>query len=129
MKSEKTTRTVTNPFSEDFLKTWELWKDYKKESFGFQYKGVVSEQMAIKHLVDLSDGDEDKAVKIAEQSMRRQWQGFFPLKETTHGTTTKQSTPKTGASETVIRDSATAEFNSRHGIRGQAADESHLKAV
>jgi hypothetical protein len=98
MKKHSPDRQVINPFSEDFMKTWEIWKDYKKEAFDFSYKGVISEQLALKHLVDLSDGEEEKAVKIIEQSCRRQWQGFFPLKETTHGT--KQSNPKTTKQQT-----------------------------
>src|ERR1700742_4666597 len=90
-------KNVINPFSEAFLPEWEIWKLYKEEAFGFKYKGVISEQMALKHLVDLSEGDEEKAIKIIQQSCRRQWQEFFPLKETTHGT--KQSVTKsaTGA--------------------------------
>jgi len=124
-------KMFVNPFSELFLEKWELWKEFKKESFNFQYKGVISEQMAINHLVDLSDGEEEKAEKIIEQSIRRQWQGFFPLKETTHGT--KQSTSKKGSAnckpEPSLRDQAANEFMRRNGGGQQQADGSYLKAV
>lgn len=120
-------KQLKNPFSENFEKTWELWKEYKKEAFGFEYKSVITEQMGLKHLVDLSDGEEEKAVKIVEQSIRRQWQGFFPLKETTHGT--KQSGTKNGKSSVGFREEVKQRFNSRYGNREQAGDEPHLKAV
>jgi len=118
---------LINPFSETFIKTWELWKDFKLEAFQFQYKGVISEQMALKHLVELSDGEEEKAVKIVEQSMRRQWQGFFPLKETTHGT--KQTSTKTGKQSGSLKDRVQAEFNKRYGGGEQKGSEPHSKAV
>src|SRR4051794_18443764 len=36
-----------NPFSENFLKDWELWKKFKKDELNFSYKTVLSEQAAI----------------------------------------------------------------------------------
>lgn len=126
---------VINPFSDAFLPTWELWKLYKKESFNFKYKGVISEQMALKQLVDLSEGDEEKAIKIIEQSIRRQWQGLFPLHETTtpngKSGTKKQSgstTSKQSAGQS-LRDQVRAEVNKRYGGGEEAGGESHLKAV
>lgn len=116
---------VINPFSEAFLGTWSLWKLYKEESFKFKYKGVISEQMALKQLVELSDGIEEKAVKIIEQSIRRQWQGFFPLKETTHGTRQKSNSDV----KDDLRSRVQAAFNKRYGSGGQEGDEPHLKAV
>ncbi len=121
-------KNVINPFSEAFEKSWELWKQYKLESFKFKYKGVISEQMALKHLVDLSDGDEQKAVKIIEQSIRREWQGFFPLKETTHGT--KQSTSKKEPDPTgSLRERVIKAANNRYGGGENSGSGDHLKAV
>jgi hypothetical protein len=124
----KEKKMFVNPFSDAFLEKWQLWLDYKKEAFDFRYKGVISEQMAIKHLVELSDGDEEKAEKIMNQSIRRGWQGFFPLHETTHGNgNTKKSTPNTG--ENSLRSQSEAEFVRRNGEGGRQADGTNLKAV
>lgn len=121
-------KNVINPFSDDFLPEWEIWKLYKEEAFDFKYKGVISEQMALKHLVELSEGDEQKAIKIIQQSCRRQWQGFFPLKETTHGT--KQTNPKTGAGKIIpLRDRVQTAFKGRYGGGEQPTSEPDSKAV
>ena len=40
-------------------------------------------ELAIKKLNDLSNGDNDIAIKIIEQSIMNSWQGLFPLKEET----------------------------------------------
>lgn len=122
------------PFSPDFTLTWQLWKEYKKEAFNFVYKGVYSEQMTLKQLVELSDGDEQKATKIVEQSIRRQWQGLFPLHETTksNGARTKKqpSSPKTEtASSSTLRERVQAAVNNRYGNGQQNGDEPYLKAV
>lgn len=122
-------KSIVNPFSDAFIPEWELWKLYKEEAFNFKYKGVISEQMALKHLVDLSDGDEEKAIKIIQQSCRRQWQGFFPLKETTHGT--KQSVTKTaGGAKTInLRDRVSAALKKRSDERGQQASDVNSAAI
>lgn len=126
MKKEK--KEFTNPFSEDFLLYWQAWKDFKKEEFNFEYKGITSEQMAVIHLVQLSDGEEEKAVKILCQSVRRKWQGFWPLKETTHGT--KQPVTKKQPSGTdSLEDDAANVLNKRNEQRGQSDYGSNLKAV
>lgn len=116
---------IINPFSDNFLTTWNIWKLYKEETFKFKYRGVISEQMALKHLVDLSDGLEEKAVKIVEQSIRRQWQGFFPLKETTHGTREK-SNPDVKAD---LRSRVQSAVNNKFGNGKQEGSGDHLKAV
>ena len=126
--TKKEPRMFINPFSDDFLKTWDLWKEYKWESFNFKYKGVISEQASINHLVSLSEGEEEKAVKIVHQSLRRQWQGFFPLHETTTPNgKSKQSTSKAG--ETSLRDQSAAEFTRRNADGKQPPGGSNLKAV
>src|ERR1700743_617905 len=83
MKKNKLERIFVNPFSEPFLSTWELWKEYKKEEWKFQYKSVLSEQAAINLLVRLSGGDEKMAAAIIRQSMENRWQGLFPYKNLT----------------------------------------------
>lgn len=119
------------PFSDAFAETWDLWKQYKWASHGFKYKSVFSEQATLEQLVTLAKGDEETAVKIIKQSMRREWQGLFPLHETTTGdgkskqsTSKKQSEPKQS-----LREQAAAEFKRRNAEGGQQADGTHLKAV
>ena len=122
---------IVNPFSEKFLENWELWKAYKEESHNFKYKGVISEQMALKQLVDLSGGDEEKAIKIINQSIRREWQGLFPLHETTKGKENgkSKSTSKGEQSGSSLREQAVNEFMRRNGGGEQQGDYEHLKAV
>jgi len=126
---------IVNPFSDNFLTTWQMWKDYKRETFGFVYKGVYSEQMTLKTLCELSGGDEEKAVKIIEQSVMRQWQGIFPLHiPSSNGKSAKQSTAKSSTKKSdeptpSLREQAAAEFKRRNAGGGQQDDGTHLKAV
>ena len=62
-------------------KIWEIWKEYKKTEFKFQYKSDKSEGAAKKLLMELSGGDLDLAIRIIEQSMANGWQGLFKLKD------------------------------------------------
>jgi len=73
------------PFPDSFKDSWLLWKDYKKEEFGFRYKTVQSEQAALNSLVKMSGGKESDAVKIVHQSMANGWKGFFNLKDKSNG--------------------------------------------
>lgn len=121
---------LTMPFSEEFAATWELWKRYKKASHDFKYKSVFSEQAALEQLVTLSKGEEEIAIKIIKQSMRREWQGLFPLHETTTGDGKSKSTTKKSTEPTAsLREQAAAEFARRNASGGQQNDGTHLKAV
>ena len=74
------------PFdSENFKKWWSIWKDYKKEQHNFKYKGVVSEQSALKKLNELANGQESEAIAIIEQSISQSWKGFFEIKNNHNG--------------------------------------------
>lgn len=128
MKKE---RMFTNPFSEAFMPTWELWKDFRKEEHNFQYKGVISEQMAINRLVEVSEGDEAKAVRIVNQSISRGWMDFYQLKQPSLNgkSATKQSTGKEKDGQPSLRDQSAAEFSRRNAERGHTADGTNLKAV
>ena len=78
---EKPEKTLLIPWdSEKFRLTWEAWKQYKREEFRFKYKGIISEQAALNNLANLSNGNEDTAIKIIVQSMANAWKGFFKLK-------------------------------------------------
>jgi len=74
-----TGREVVNPFTDDFKEKWDIWLMYKKEVHNFQYKSPISEQAALNQLVDLSEGDEEHAARILNQSMANNWKGLFKL--------------------------------------------------
>lgn len=121
-------KNVINPFSEKFLETWELWKQWRNEFDKFKYKGVISEQVALKTLVELSDGLEEKAVKIIEQSIGRGWTGFYKVKNMANGKT-KQSATTSEQQSGSLREQAINEFIRRNGGGEQQGGNSHLKAV
>ena len=87
-------KEIAFPFDSDvFKKYWQLWLDFKKEQFNFTYKSNISIQAALNELVRLSNGKEQTAIKIIEQSIAKGWQGFFQLKNETNATNnyTKQA--------------------------------------
>jgi hypothetical protein len=121
---------ITNPFSDKFAETWQMWKDYKSQTFGFEYKGIFSEQMTLKKLCELSDGDEDRAVRIIEQSIMRQWQGLFPLHiPSANGKSTKKQPISKSQSTPPSNTSFNEAYHKRYGNGGQTGSEPHLKAV
>lgn len=87
---------VTLPFeSEDFVRHWEWWRQYKREQFGFKYKSVVTEQAAINDLVKIAKGDEVTAIEIIKQSIANGWKGFFPVKAEANAPPVSQPFKKT----------------------------------
>jgi hypothetical protein len=74
-------KEIVFPFDSDvFKKYWSLWLDFKKEQFNFTYKSNISIQATLNELVKLSNGQEQIAIKIIEQSIAKGWQGFFQIK-------------------------------------------------
>jgi|ERR1700743_840992 len=119
MKKNKLERIFVNPFSEPFLSTWELWKEYKKEEWKFQYKSVLSEQAAINLLVRLSGGDEKMAAAIIRQSMENRWQGLFPYKNLT--TNFKGNGQQSANPGKTSRESVNDAYSKRFGGGGQSS--------
>jgi hypothetical protein len=117
MKKNKLERVFVNPFTEAFMPTWELWKEYKQEEWKFQYKSVLSEQAAINLLVRLSSGDEKMAAAIIRQSMENRWQGLFPYKNLTSNV--KSNGQKTGNNSQTTRESVNNAYDKRFGGGGQ----------
>lgn len=75
-------RKVIYPFmSERFLNAWQAWKDYKKTELNFKFKGLQTEQIALKHLSEMSGNDETTAIQIIQQAIGNNWKGLFPLKD------------------------------------------------
>lgn len=132
-KNTENRNGVINPFSEVFIDTWNLWKQFRKEEHNFSYKGVISEQMALKRLVEVSEGYEDKAVRIIEQSISRGWMDFYKLKQPSNNgeSSKKQAKPNSNTAEgkQQWRNAVNDEFNRRYTSKGQQDDESYLKAV
>jgi hypothetical protein len=129
---KKTERQLVNPFSEAFWPTWLLWRDFRKEEHGFSYKGVISEQMAIKRLVEVSEGDEDKAKRIVEQSISRGWMDFYKLKQpSNNGKSAAKAKSGSGNNqpEQSITDKFKEAFKRNNGGGEQKGTGDHLKAV
>ncbi|HEU4903187.1 MAG TPA: hypothetical protein VFT06_10350 [Flavisolibacter sp.] len=78
-------KVLVNPFSEEFLTEWQIWRDYKKSEHRFGFKSVESEQAAINELVNLSGGSEETAKAIIRQSLAKGWKGLFHLKNDSNG--------------------------------------------
>ena len=73
-KDKEFKQKLIYPFNtENFIKYWELWRGYKKDEFKFTYKTAVSEQAALKKLSEFSNGHEEIAIKIIEQSISNGW--------------------------------------------------------
>jgi len=64
----------------DFKDLFSKWLRYRKE-IKKPFKSKMSVQSAYKNLLKLSNTDISVAKKIVEQSICRQWQGLFALKE------------------------------------------------
>jgi len=117
---------VVYPFSSGgFLKYWEVWKDYKRDQFGFTFKTPTSEQAALKKLVELSGGSEGIAVQIIEQSMANGWKGFFELKTTSDGKSEKRNPQISDAyREGILRD-LQAGVDHANDVRNKHDEQSH----
>jgi len=117
--ANKTIIGLIFPFTSDkFMEAWELWKNYKKETFGFVYKGVFSEQMTLKKLTELSNGEEERAIRIIEQSIMQQWQGLFPLhipKHKENGEQPKRKSSTSSIAKPDLRSEVQAELDKRYG--------------
>ncbi len=83
VKKSKEIEVVTLPWeSEDFKKMWEIWKNYRWTEKRQKFKSTISEMAQLKHLHDLSAGNEQSAIAIIQQSMGNTWTGLFELKNT-----------------------------------------------
>ena len=129
MKQERSINGVVNPFTDEFLPTWQLWKDFRKEEHNFSYKGCISEQMALKRLVEVSDGDEQKAGRIIEQSISRGWMDFYALKQPSNNGKGKSNSKAAKQSTDSIESRVMSEINKRYGGGQDAGSEPYLKAV
>ena len=106
-KKEGDSFKVVYPFdSVQFLDWWGNWKKYKKDEHKFQYKSGASEQAALKKLSELSEGNEQNAILIIEQSLANGWKGFFKLEKNE----TNKRTNSTGADPDELAELYAAKF-------------------
>lgn len=69
------------PFKSDKLtEIWERWKEYLNEQHG-QLIRSRSEKSAIEHLMEISKGDEERAVKYLRYAMTNRYKNFFAIEE------------------------------------------------
>jgi hypothetical protein len=80
----------TYSFSEDFLKEWNEWLDYKKTNHKFTYKTIESEQIAFNHLYKLSNENQSTAREIINVSIANGYKGLFELKTNQNAKPTNQ---------------------------------------
>jgi len=83
-QNEKKPQLIFPWDTEVFMQAWNLWKKFRKEQHNFGYKGVISEQAALKRLANLSNGNQDLGIKIIEQSIAGSYKGFFEIKQNSH---------------------------------------------
>lgn len=97
------TEGLKSPFSEAFEPIWIMWKAFRWEAHKFTYKNPISEQAALNELVDLSEGDEEHAIRIVNRSISRNWKGFYkvhnPKKDKDGESTRKKPAEKTTTDE------------------------------
>jgi len=65
--------------TQEFIKIWNEWTEYKKDQFGFRYKNPKSEQRALDNLYKISNQDLDTAKAIIIRSIVNGWKGLFQL--------------------------------------------------
>ena len=81
VKEKKINKIInTNNFSEEFLKDWYTWIDYKKTNHKFTYKTIESEQIAFNHLYKISNENMETAREIINVSIANGYKGLFELK-------------------------------------------------
>jgi hypothetical protein len=77
-----TNQEVIVPFDSDlFRESWELWKRYKREQFKFTYKSIISEQATLKDLAEISNHDEQNAIKLIHRAIAKGWKGIHAAKD------------------------------------------------
>jgi|SRR5580692_10886898 hypothetical protein len=85
MRKKTEPMDVKLPFDDvDFLHTWAEWILYRKQRHLANYV-PVGLQKTFNKLFEESGGDVKIAIKMVEQSMEKNWQGIFPVKNLNNG--------------------------------------------
>ena len=88
--------------STEFLETFTLWLEYKKDRRG-NYKSEKSLKACYNKLVKLSKGNPEIASQIINEAIANNWAGFFELKNNKNGNGNKNQTDSTDSGDTIIR--------------------------
>lgn len=119
MTAKKFTGLVVNPFSDKFQDNWDTWKQYKEQDHKFVYRSNMSEQAGLNELVDLSDGDEQEAVRIINRSMAHGWKGLFrihkPKNQKKDGDATDKQPGNGSGAKTISIEKGKAAHAKRYG--------------
>lgn len=100
LENKRETKVELPFLGDNFGFAWEEWKREKKEQR--QKYSARAQKMALKRLVDLSQGDEQKAIAIINQSLANTWKAFYPLRENkNNGFNTENFTPE-GVSNFIV---------------------------
>lgn len=77
----KESKDIVDSFSlsPELIKKWEEWKAFRKQ-LKKPYKTLHGEEKALSDLINMSGGDSVTASLIIQQSIDKEWLGFFPLK-------------------------------------------------
>jgi hypothetical protein len=96
----ETPKEIQLPFeTENFKSIWKVWNEYRWNEKRQRFKSVDSEHAQLKHLFELSGGNESDAIAIINQSIGNQYTGLFQLKTKpisnakNNGTTASNSQP------------------------------------
>ena len=88
--------------SNEFLETFTLWLEYKKDRRE-NYKSEKSLKACYNKLVKLSKGNPAVASQIVDESIANNWAGFFELKNNKNEYGNKKQTNSTDSGDTIIR--------------------------
>lgn len=68
-------------FSFEWEQLWNVWIQYKKEEHRDKFKSKNTEQVALNHLMKISNNDIDIAKEIVNYSIANKYKGLFELKK------------------------------------------------
>ena len=88
--------------SNEFLETFTLWLEYKKDRRE-NYKSEKSLKACYNKLVKLSKGNPAIASQIINEAIANNWAGFFELKNNKNEYGNKKQTNSTDSGDTIIR--------------------------
>lgn len=88
--------------SNEFLETFTLWLEYKKDRRE-NYKSEKSLKACYNKLVKLSKGNPAVASQIVDESIANNWAGFFELKNDKCEYGNKKQTDSTDSGDSIIR--------------------------
>ena len=80
IKSKKEKEIVLPFTSDSFKEVWKLWMKFRAENKWIKYK-KIGMQAALNKLSEISNGNEQEAIKIINNSIANSYRGFFEIKE------------------------------------------------